>query len=131
MGEFEPLYTAEEMKAAEEGRDVEAMMERAGVCVASVVLSDFEEARRITVVCGSGHNGGDGKVAARHLEAAGREVRIVDIKPEDESKDLGQPDVIVDAIFGTGFSGEPRSRGRSRRFAALACRWWRLTCLPA
>src|SRR2546421_12397093 len=106
MSEFEPLYTAEEMKAAEEGHDVEAMMERAGVCVASVVLSDFEEARRITVVCGSGHNGGDGKVAARHLEAAGRGVRIGDGKPEDESKGLRQADVIVDAIFGTGFAGE-------------------------
>src|SRR5262249_57914787 len=29
-------------------------------------------------------------------------------KPEDEKKDLGDPDLVVDALFGTGFSGEPR-----------------------
>src|ERR671934_275278 len=33
---------------------------------------------------------------------------VVDAKPEDEEKDLGSPGLIVDALFGTGFSGEPR-----------------------
>jgi NAD(P)H-hydrate epimerase len=44
---------------------------------------------------------------ARHLEARGRQVRIVDAKSGDT--DLGEPEVIVDAIFGTGFTGEPRA----------------------
>ena len=70
---FEPLYTAEEMRAAEErtGYDVAELMERAGKAVADLVLADFAESRRITVVCGGGNNGGDGRVAARYLEQAG------------------------------------------------------------
>jgi NAD(P)H-hydrate epimerase len=35
-------------------------------------------------------------------------VAVVDAAPEDEDKDLGSPDVIVDALFGTGFHGVPR-----------------------
>ena len=83
-------------------------MERAGRAVAAHALEDFGNARSFTVVCGSGSNGGDGKVAARVLEEAGRHVLVVDAKPEDEEKDLGDPDVLVDALFGTGFEGEPR-----------------------
>jgi ADP-dependent NAD(P)H-hydrate dehydratase / NAD(P)H-hydrate epimerase len=110
---FQPLYTAAEMRAAEERYPgypdtVPELMERAGRAVAEVILEDFEEARRIAVVCGSGNNGGDGRVAARVLEEAGREVLVVDAKPEDEEKDLGDPHLIVDALFGTGFEGAPR-----------------------
>src|SRR5919202_1074188 len=46
------------------------------------------------------------------------EVRVVDVKPEEEEKDLGDPDLIVDAIFGTGFSGEPRP-GTARLIEAI------------
>jgi hydroxyethylthiazole kinase-like uncharacterized protein yjeF len=106
---FEPLYTAAEMKAAEAGRDVEQLMERAGSEVARLILEDYDNAEAITVVCGPGNNGGDGRIAARVLAAAGRSVRVVDAKPEDEEKDLGEPDLVVDALFGTGFSGEPRA----------------------
>jgi hydroxyethylthiazole kinase-like uncharacterized protein yjeF len=110
---LEPLYTAAEMRAAEERYPgypdtVPELMERAGRAVAEVILEDFEDARRITVVCGPGNNGGDGRVAAGVLEEAGREVRIVESKPEDEDKDIGVPDLIVDALFGTGFEGAPR-----------------------
>ncbi len=42
------------------------------------------------------------------LEEAGRDVTVVDAKPEDEEEDLGDPDVLIDALFGTGFEGEPR-----------------------
>jgi len=110
---FEPLYTAGEMRAAEERYpgypdSMRALMDRAGTAVAEHALDWSPEARSYTVVCGPGNNGGDGKVAAQLLSGAGRDVRVVNAKPEDEEKDLGEPDVVVDALFGTGFTGEPR-----------------------
>src|SRR5207244_11824084 len=96
---LEPLYTAAEMRAAEErySGTVEELMERAGGAVAQHALEDFGNARSFTVVCGTGSNGGDGRVAARVLEEEGREVLVVDSKPEDEEKDPGDPDVLIDA----------------------------------
>jgi ADP-dependent NAD(P)H-hydrate dehydratase / NAD(P)H-hydrate epimerase len=107
---LEPLYTAAEMRASEERYpgSVEELMERAGRAVARHALEDFGNAQSFTVVCGGGSNGGDGRVAARALEEAGRDVLVVDAKPEDEDKDLGDPDVVIDGLFGTGFEGEPR-----------------------
>ena len=64
---YESLYSAEEMRAAEAGHDVEAMMRRAGEAVAAAVRHRFPDARRITVVCGGGANGGDGRIAANVL----------------------------------------------------------------
>src|SRR5919108_5905580 len=98
------------MRAAEERYrgTVEELMERAGRAVARSALEDFGNAQSFTVVCGSGSNGGDGRIAARVLEEAGRQVLVVDAKPEDEEKELGDPDVLIDAVFGTGFEGEPR-----------------------
>jgi ADP-dependent NAD(P)H-hydrate dehydratase / NAD(P)H-hydrate epimerase len=95
--EFEPLYTAEEMKAAEAGHDVEALMERAGGAVAATVARDYPGAR-VVAVCGKGANGGDGRIAAQKLGA-----EVVEVGAE-----LPPADVVIDAIFGTGFHGEPR-----------------------
>jgi len=96
----EPLYTAEEMKAAEAGHDVDVLMERAARAVADTVLERFPSARRIRAVCGKGANGGDGRIAARMLREAGLDA--------EESTDLDGADLVVDALFGTGFSGAPR-----------------------
>ena len=111
MTEGEPLYTAGEMRAAEErypGYPATAgeLMERAGGLAAEVALQELGDAERWTVVCGGGSNGGDGRVVARRLEAAGKEVRVVDAKAGET--DLGEPHALVDALFGTGFSGAPR-----------------------
>jgi hydroxyethylthiazole kinase-like uncharacterized protein yjeF len=107
----EPLYSAAEMRAAEERYPgypdtIPELMKRAGGATADAALRLFPDARRWTVVCGGGSNGGDGRVAARLLEQAGREVGVVDAKAGES--ELGEPDAIVDALFGTGFSGEPR-----------------------
>ncbi len=96
---FQPLYTADEMRAVEQGHDVEAMMERAGRAVADTVLHRYPDARRIAAVCGKGANGGDGRIALRVLSEAGRHTS------EELDRDV---DVVIDALFGTGFRGEPR-----------------------
>jgi hydroxyethylthiazole kinase-like uncharacterized protein yjeF len=96
---LEPLYTAEEMRAAEAGHDVATMMELAGRGVAEAILRRYPDARRIACVCGGGANGGDGRIAARVLREAGREA----VEELVEGADL-----VVDALFGTGFHGEPR-----------------------
>jgi len=95
---FAPLYTADEMRAAEEGHDVEAMMERAGRAVADAVLRRYPDAQRIAAVCGKGANGGDGRIALRVLAGTGRKV----------SEELDGADIVIDALFGTGFHGAPR-----------------------
>jgi NAD(P)H-hydrate epimerase len=97
LTEFESLYTAEEMKAAEAGHDVEGLMERAGSAVAATVARDYPGAR-VVAVCGKGANGGDGRIAAQKLGA-----EVVEVGAE-----LAPADVLIDAIFGTGFHGEPR-----------------------
>ncbi len=89
------------------------LMEQAGRAVSDEVLRRTNGP--VVVVCGKGNNGGDGFVAARHLAAAGRTVRVhllsapVPGTPPDRNfhlvRDLCGPfseGVVVDAIFGTG-----------------------------
>ena len=100
---LQPLLTADETRRAEAAHQgsLDELMERAGTAVAGVVLRGFPG--RVTVVCGKGNNGGDGKVCARILREAGREVNVV-----DGVGDLGDPDVIVDALLGIGLRDAPR-----------------------
>src|ERR671919_763060 len=117
------------MRAAEEayeGTTLE-LMERAGTAAADAVLSHYPGGRLVSVWCGGGSNGGDGLVIARKLREADREVEIRLIVPEDKltgdaadnlrrvkeagipfTDDGGAGDLLVDALFGTGFSGKPR-----------------------
>jgi len=104
------------------------LMERAGTGLADLVGS-LAPTGRVVVVCGKGNNGGDGFVAARLLRERGREVdvlllgdladlrgdarvnaeRIPEPGPEPfAAAALDGAAVIIDAILGTGFSGEPR-----------------------
>lgn len=129
MSWAEPLYSAPELREAEETYDGPTLdlMERAGAAVAEAILRRFPDARRVSVWCGGGNNGGDGLVVARLLHEAGREVGAVLLAEEsrlrgDPAENLrrareagvrftdsdGPADVVVDALFGTGFSGAPR-----------------------
>jgi hydroxyethylthiazole kinase-like uncharacterized protein yjeF len=100
---LEPLYTAAEMRAAEEGHDVEQLMERAGRAVADEILTRFAAGRTFAAVCGGGANGGDGRIAAELLRSNGWEERPV-----------GDADVVIDALFGTGFRGAPREEAEQQ-----------------
>lgn len=76
------VLTAAEMRQCDErtvecvGVSWQSLMEAAGSRVAEFVARQFAAAQRILVFCGKGNNGGDGLVAARHLDAAGKRVRI-------------------------------------------------------
>ena len=110
------------------------LMERAGAGVTRIVEHLAADGPAV-VVCGKGNNGGDGLVVARLLREAGRNVTVVcAAPPEDFAGDarvnlerlpgdapfvlaedraraeqaLGEASVIVDALLGTGFEGEPR-----------------------
>src|SRR3954454_10655942 len=66
---LEPLYTADEMRAAEERypgypESVPDLMDRAGRAVAAEVATRYPNAQFVAAVCGGGSNGGDGRVAA-------------------------------------------------------------------
>jgi ADP-dependent NAD(P)H-hydrate dehydratase / NAD(P)H-hydrate epimerase len=94
---LEPLYTADEMKAAEAGHDVPTLMQRAGRAVAEEALRHFPDARQFALFAGGGANGGDGRIAARILsEEHG-------LEQVDDGADL-----VIDALLGTGIRGAPR-----------------------
>lgn len=129
-----PLVDAEGMRALDRhtidtlGVPGEVLMESAGRAVAEAVLRRLSGAgsRTVVVVCGSGNNGGDGLVVARHLHQVGVDVRTVVLGDPDrlsgdaaanrdralrsgvhfEGEDLQLPEqgIIVDAILGTGLS---------------------------
>lgn len=113
------------------------LMENAGrgisLYIKENLLLQFEKPR-IAAVCGRGNNGGDGFVIGRYLAEDGREVafflagsddklsddcrvnydrvrqaghRVNQIIDESHLPDFSEYDVIIDAIFGTGFSGAP------------------------
>jgi NAD(P)H-hydrate epimerase len=138
-GWLTPLLDAEQQRATDawaiEERGIPGidLMERAGAGLADEVRRRVPEGR-VVVVVGSGNNGGDGLVAARLLREAGREVDVLlltageelrgdaranfDRLPEPGARrfdpaGLNGAAVIVDAILGTGFSGEPREPARS------------------
>lgn len=108
------------------------LMERAGEAAFNVLRATWPEASQIAVLCGIGNNGGDGYVIARLAQEQGLNVTVlqlgdtgrlqgdalaalqrlhgVDISPISYAEqDLADYDVIVDALLGTGLSGEVRS----------------------
>jgi NAD(P)H-hydrate epimerase len=95
---------------------VDELMARAGRAVAEHAMRRFPDARRFVAVCGKGANGGDGRIAMQVLEAEGRAVRS-----PDEAR-LRDADVIIDALFGTGFHGEPREDA-ARRIEEINATW--------
>jgi len=136
------MITGEEMaeldRAAERvGVPRLLLMENAGASVARRLVGRFGPCR-VLVLAGTGNNGGDGMVAARHLRNLGCEVELVLVGDpssirteearvnwniccslkgvktgiysslEDFKSKLDWAEVIVDAMLGTGVKGELR-----------------------
>ncbi|MEM7341000.1 MAG: NAD(P)H-hydrate dehydratase [Actinomycetota bacterium] len=80
---------------------LDELIERAGwhVAQAAVDLLGGSYGRRVSIVAGSGNNGADGRVAARHLRQRG--VRTTVVEPGEP---VPPADLVVDAAFGTGLS---------------------------
>jgi NAD(P)H-hydrate epimerase len=107
------------------------LMERAGAASFEVLTGRWPAARRVSVICGGGNNGGDGYVLARLARAAGLDVSVFTVGAGREPpaaaaaaagryRDAGgavRPfagglpagcDVAVDALFGIGLDREVR-----------------------
>ncbi|MCL6459704.1 MAG: NAD(P)H-hydrate dehydratase [Gorillibacterium sp.] len=142
------LTTSEEMRNIDHhttekiGLSVLVLMENAGRALAEETLNlahslqscDCHPHRKWLILVGKGNNGGDGLVAARHLQELGIAVDVMLAEqPEALSNDAKiqwniakqldltitpfvegntawhQYDGIIDALLGTGTSGSPRS----------------------
>jgi len=62
------------------------LMRAASTAVVAFARRHFPQARRITVLCGRGNNGGDGMMAARQLASAGLEVTTLLLGSRDALK---------------------------------------------
>jgi ADP-dependent NAD(P)H-hydrate dehydratase / NAD(P)H-hydrate epimerase len=106
---LEPLPDAAQQREIDrwaiEDLGIDDLMEHAGAGLATVT-AQIAPAGRVVVACGTGNNGGDGRVAARLLRAQGRDVDVVE-HPFDLAR-LDGAAVVVDALLGTGFEGTPR-----------------------
>lgn len=129
------VRTAEE-NAVSMGMSWLRLMENAGAAAGRVIREHFTvQGKKAVVVCGQGNNGGDGYVVARKLHESGASVTIIRAtgKPltenalemsnravdlsirmidyaENQSEAaliISKADIIIDALFGTGFHGVP------------------------
>jgi ADP-dependent NAD(P)H-hydrate dehydratase / NAD(P)H-hydrate epimerase len=105
-----PVLTAEEMagidRRAQETVGIETLIARAGFAVARYAVAALggTYGRRVVVVAGKGHNGDDGRTAARLLQRRGARVEVV--AAHEAPARLPECDLVIDAAFGTGFRGE-------------------------
>ncbi|MBR3631379.1 MAG: NAD(P)H-hydrate dehydratase [Oscillospiraceae bacterium] len=126
--------TPQQMKQLEEltdrsGVSYGEMMSRAGHALAETIMERYPEKRCVLFLAGNGNNGGDCYVAARILGQKGWRPEILSPlgKPHtyiantalelarqegipiyEEAYDFlfGEPEIVVDGLFGTGFRGE-------------------------
>ena len=128
---------AADAAAAEAGIPVATLMARAGAAVARAArdLAGGAAGRRVVAVAGKGHNGGDALEALVRLARAGAGVeallaadparvggevgrlaaevaaaggRVRPFQPALAERLLGQADLVIDGLLGTGTRGAPR-----------------------
>lgn len=122
----------------------EALIRRAGEAVAKCVAGRLSQHEAVLVLCGGGNNGADGYAAALSLLHRGYCVRAVDVFDKGQRSEGGRavlaaykealgdplsfkeaasmrPDAVIDAMFGTGFSGTLPERAVSAAEWVRAC----------
>ena len=120
------MITCVEMQEVEaaafaRGASAEALMEKVGRRMASVILRDHVEPGRVIAFLGKGHNAGDALVVARHLKDAGWAVEVrTRLSPEEMApltrkkwEELGEEVsgfrrgafLLLDGLLGIGASG--------------------------
>lgn len=118
------------------------LMNRAGAAVAQAVQTSYPAAKRVTIFCGPGNNGGDGFVVARLLKEQGFDVRVLCTLDGDQltgdaaqavrawdgailpiDAEIGPCDIVIDALLGAGLT-----RDVSGAMAAIITRIGDLTC---
>ncbi len=120
------IYDTQEARQIDEwartsGLPLEVLMERAGSHIATRIKERHRKTERILILCGTGNNGGDGYVIGRELIRDGFDVTLHAPFGENRSdtsiihvhyaeafglvteQPCGQYDVIIDALYGTGF----------------------------
>jgi len=113
---MQPVLTPLEMAAADQhaiaaGTPEAVLIDRAGRAVARHAerMLGGTYGRRVMVVAGKGNNGADGRVAAQRLRARGVGVDEFPIASTAEGRDvepaLARADLVIDAMYGTGFRG--------------------------
>ena len=125
--------SAERDRAAiERGTPSRVLMRRAGTAAAEEISRRYSERLRngAVVFAGPGNNGGDGWVVAGTLARSGVKVTVIEVAKATPAKspdavaereaaidsvkvaDLVDDDavVVIDALLGTGFEGEPRGK---------------------
>ncbi len=127
---LQPLFDAEGIRAVdrwaieEQGVPSSQLMEAAARALAEAVAG-LNPQGPVRVLCGKGNNGGDGEIAARLLAGMGFEVEAAaifgDEVPADLDAWLAGSGAVVDAIFGTGFSGAPREPAAAAIAAINRC----------
>lgn len=119
---FQEVSNLDKRCYEEFGLSEDILMEHAANGMASYIKENFPSSSTITIICGSGNNGADGIVLSRLL-SFDYDVKIL-LAKETKSKmallqlkrarsigvnectQLGECDVLVDALVGTGFKGE-------------------------
>lgn len=126
-----PLYRCQDVRALEGASrahvDEESLMRRAAAAGWRLLRARWPQAARILVVCGTGNNGGDGHLLAALAREAGCQVEVLVLPAAAIQGELaraaraawhgpstlfdgalpGEPDVVVDALFGIGLSRAP------------------------
>lgn len=138
------MRRAEEL-AVEQGCDWFDLMQNAGKAAAGFIQGTKAVAgKTVLILCGKGNNGGDGFVIAKELSFWGAEVTVVlthgapvtdiaktafdgmpdDVRVVDIVKGISlfenTPfDMVIDAVFGTGYNGSKPTQELQRLFEAV------------